>query len=185
VLTLSENERRRHGLRVGRDVVACVTSLKPLRNRETSLTLRLFCDRYRDSDEKCWLPRTDRLPSSRLKSYFDQVSLADRRTATCTQRQIWWKFSMPTIPSVFVASGFRCEGPKVVRNLVNAVAIGSVTGIYGISRKQAISLVDYLRSRDLSDQIVAHSNGLRKLEIGQLRTLTERWHGSLSKPSPS
>jgi hypothetical protein len=81
---------------------------------------------------------------------------------------------MPEAPSVLVASGFRAARPKAVVNQIRAVAVGSVSGVYGLSAAQSTRLVRALSAVELSASIVPHSNGLRKLEIGQLQTLVTR-----------
>ena len=88
---------------------------------------------------------------------------------------------MPAPPSVFVATGFRVARPKALVNLIGAVAVGSVSGVYGLSAKRSNQLVRRLRSVDLTGSVVRHSNGLRKLESGQLNTLLN----SLNQPRGS
>ena len=78
---------------------------------------------------------------------------------------------MPEPPSVFVATGFCASRPKALANKIGAVAVGGVSGVYGLSLTGAVRLVRRLRSVDLTHSIVPHSNGLRKIESGQLATL--------------
>ena len=171
VLTLTDGERIRAGLRIGTDVVACVTSLRFIDAKRTTLSEALFDTRFRSAGVKCWLPRTDREPSDRLRSYLDHIPATEYQTRTCLDRDPWWRFSMPAPPSVLIATGFRTARPKALANEVGAVAVGGVSGVYGLSATAARRLVQRLRSVDLNDSVVRHSKGLRKLESGQLVTL--------------
>lgn len=173
ILTLSEGERVRFGLQVDLDVVPCVTSLRSLTADCLMLTKKVFNLQFRDKGMKCWLIRTDRQPSSRLKAYLDGVPRAKRETKTCSQREEWWKFTMPQKPSLFVASGFRGPHPKIVLNDVHALAVGAVFGVYGLTKGRAMSFAKHLRSLDLTGCIVSHSNGLKKLEPRQLTSLVD------------
>jgi tRNA1(Val) A37 N6-methylase TrmN6 len=179
VLTLTEGERARFGLQTNADVVPCVTSLRNLNTECANLTDAVFRTQFRETGLKCWLIRTDRAPSARLQAYLDGVQTAKYQTSTCLDRDFWWKFAMPDIPSILVATGFRGARPKVVRNTVQAVAVGGVSGVYGLSVARSKRLVNTILSIDVSSRIVPHSNGLRKLEIGQLATLLN----SITRPS--
>jgi hypothetical protein len=78
---------------------------------------------------------------------------------------------MPEIPAVLVSSGFTRDRTKTVVNSVGARAVGSVCGIYGVATRKREGLAQAFRNVKLSDRIVAHSNGLRKLEINQINTI--------------
>jgi hypothetical protein len=171
VLTLTEGERVRHGLKVNVDVVPCVTSLKNCPEEKEVLTENLFKEMYRDFGSKCWLIRTDKEPSSRLAQYLEGVDSRSYQTATCLFRECWWKFSMPSPPSLLVATGFRGARPKVLVNEIGARAVGGVCGVYGLDDGAVKALASRLRDVDFSGKIVAHSNGLKKLEINQLNTV--------------
>lgn len=172
-LVLSEGARIRYGLRIGRDVVPSVTSLRPLRIGSATLTKERFKTQYRDAGARCWLIRTDRELSPELSAYLAGVPNDERDTWTCRSRDEWWRFDMPKIPELLVATGFRGRAPKVVYNEAKVVSVGSVTGIYDVSPTRAKSLGRTLRTMDLRNRIVSHSNGLRKLEVGQLQALIE------------
>jgi hypothetical protein len=172
-LVLTEAARARHGLRVGRDVVACVTSLRVLKVKATTLTESLFRTEYRDAGVRCWLVRTDREPSRELRDYLDTVPPGEYDNWTCNGRDEWWRFGMPGVPAALIASGFRGKTPKMVCNGVGAIAVGGVTGLHGVSGADARRLVARLRRVDLGSKVVAHSNGLRKVEIGQLQALID------------
>ncbi|CAE6762173.1 hypothetical protein XA1311A_19440 [Xanthomonas arboricola] len=175
-LTLTEAERLDARLKVGRDVVPCVTSLKPTAAKALSFTPSQFERDYVAAGNKCWLVRTDRLPSNALLSYLDSVPTSGRQTSTCTKRDVWWAFAMPTAPQALLATGYTVR-PKVVVNDVGAVAVGSVCGIYGPSRRQIAGIVRKLREVDYDDRVVSHSHGLRKLEISQINALIGELNG--------
>ena len=171
VLTLTEGERVRNGLAEKRDVVPCVTSLRCLPQNIRELNSQTFQQYYRDEGQKCWLIRTDRQPSSVLQGYLDTVPLAACQTATCLEREHWWKFRMPPVPQLLVAQAFKGTFPKAVRNCENARAVGGVCGIYDIGEEQIRRFLHGLGGLDLRDRIVSHSNGFRKIEINQLNSL--------------
>jgi hypothetical protein len=184
VLTLTEGERARFGLRVDIDVVPCVTSLRSVGAECLTLTRSVFHRRFRDAGMKCWLIRTDCTPSRALKVYLNGVPKEKRDTRTCSLRDEWWKFSMPESPVVIVASGFRGCRPKAVVNAVGACAVGAVFGIYGLSHAQARRIVKHFARIDLTGRIVPHSNGLRKIEPRQLHTLVGRFVSRLRSRTP-
>lgn len=173
VLTLTEGERVRNGLEIGRDVVACVTSLRQLPNEVGELNDVVFRTFYRDAGEKCWLIRTDDKPSSTLRAYLENVPTSDYQTSTCLEREIWWQFKMPPIPQVLIAQSFKGRFPKAVRNVISARAVGGVCGVYGLSEDQSGTLCTGMNNIDIRERVVAHSNGLRKIEINQLNALLD------------
>lgn len=177
VLTLTEGERIRLGLEIDRDVVACVTSLRPMPADATELDAITFKRMYRDTGQKCWLIRTDQDRSEALVRYLDSVPASDRATATCLERAEWWRFSMPPIPDVLMAQSFKGCFPKGVRNTIKARAVGGVAGVYDLADTQIDDLVGGLDGIDISERVVAHSNGLRKIEINQLNgLLSDHFH---------
>jgi len=121
--------------------------------------------------KKCWLIATNRSPSVKLLAYLKAVPASEYQTSTCLDRKEWWRFAMPGIPAVLVSSGFTEERTKTVVNAVEARAVGSVCGIYGVAKRKRDGLAEAFRNVKLSDRIVAHSNGLRKLEINQMNTI--------------
>ena len=171
VLTLTEGERVRYGLQIDHDVFPCVTSLRSLPAECLTLTRAVFRRHFRDQGRKCWLIRTDLPPSPRLKAYLEAVPASKRATRTCLLREEWWKFTMPQQPAVIVASGFRGPRPKTVVNVIGALAVGAVFGVYGLSRSRACLFAEYIKSSDLTGRVVPHSNGLRKLEPRQVHSL--------------
>jgi len=171
VLTLSEGERARFGLKMGRDVVPCITTLRHLPADVKELNEASFQTYYRDIGRKCWLIRTDTKCSKTLDAYLDSVPPADYHTRTCLERAQWWRFNMPPKPELLVAMSFRGRFPKIVTNTIGARAVGSVYGIYNVTVAQTERLTAYFNDIDIRDRVVAHSNGLRKIEVNQLNTL--------------
>jgi hypothetical protein len=174
-LTLTEAERAAHKLRIGVDVVRCVTSLRPANASWRQLTQSRFDRYYKDAGAKCWLIQTNRSPSRRLQEYLQKVPRVGRQTSTCLRRQEagekWWRFKMPPTPRILIGTGFSGARPKAVQNVINAVAVGSVSGIFGGGNCNAAHILRALHSVRLRSRIVPHSNGLRKLEVGQLETI--------------
>lgn len=173
VLVLTEGERVRCGLRMIDDVVPCVTTLRHLEPDCTTISERVFDEAFRFAGVKCWLIRTDRPPGARLREYLSHVPSEQYQTSTCVSREEWWKFTMPEVPPILAATGFRGERPKIAINSINGRAVGSVSGIYGVPALKRSQFVAAFRQLELSDRIVPHSNGLKKVEINQLNSLLE------------
>jgi predicted RNA methylase len=171
IFTLTEAERARFGLLVGEDVVRCVTSLRQVPEGSRELDGSSFDRLFRSAGQKCWLLRVDEPPSPRLSAYLDSIPEMQYATSTCLERPIWWKFNMPDAPNLLVATSFKGSGPKVCVNTVGARAIGGVAGIFNINSDLRDRFLTLLAGLDIRDRIVAHANGLRKIEINQLNAL--------------
>jgi hypothetical protein len=78
---------------------------------------------------------------------------------------------MPPIPRVLMAMSFKGQFPKAVKNTMAARAVGGVCGIYNVSETQVARLTSGLEGIDIRPRIVAHANGLRKIEVNQLNAL--------------
>ena len=175
VFTLSESERARLGLRIGTDVVPCITTLRHLPMDEPALTKNVFEHQYVRRGEKCWLVNVrSRTISDKLRAYFESVPLDRYQTSTCLSREEWWKFLMPQIPDVLISSGFTKQYTKAVVNNATVRAVGSVCGIYAVARNKRKALAKRLRETNLGDGVVSHSNGLRKIEVNQLNTILQQ-----------
>lgn len=169
-LVLTEGERVRCGLRIGTDVVQCVTSLRNWPSDLTMLDTESFRREFVEKGRKCWLVRSNRKPSTRLQAYLDSVPEEDHQSSTCVNRNVWWAFSMPQAPTLLIASGFR-DKPKIVINAIKAIAVGGVFGIHGLAATQAEAILMSLRDLDYSGLVVPHSNGLCKIEVNQINAL--------------
>ncbi len=170
IFMFTEAERARLGLKPGRDVIRCVSSMRPLGSEVTDLTAETFDEVYRKGGRRCWIINTRRPPSGGLIDYLDSVPTQERSTKTCLARSVWWKFEMPNEPSVLVATSFKGDRPKFAKNSAKAIAVGGVAGISGDAGEVDLAL-QRLASTTLIDRIVAHANGLFKVEINQLNTL--------------
>ena len=170
-LTLTEAERARAGLRVGFDVVGCVTSLRHLPHGLTTLDQGAFERHFRRAGARCWLIRTDHPPSNALLAYLDAVPYEVRQTSTCLARDTWWRFKMPDTPGLLIATSFKGNFPKLVTNEAGIRAVGGVAGIHNVDIAAAPQVAAILSSLDIRDRIVSHANGLRKIEINQLNGL--------------
>jgi hypothetical protein len=172
VFTITEAERARVGLKIGTDVVPCVTTLRSL-GAEEALTAEIFRKKWRDQGEKCWLIKSSGSHTRSLAEYIASITKDRVNTRTCQERDNWWEYTMPSTPDILVATGSRGNVPKAVLNTVGAIAVGGVAGVYGVPRKRLRAVVQTLRKTDLSEVIVPHSNGLKKLEINQLNTVLD------------
>ena len=123
-LILTETRRVKHSLCRDRDVAPCITSLRHLPNGLRDLDGHTFAKHYVEEGRRCWLIRTDNEPSAELNAYLSSVPESEWQTRTCLTRPDWWRFKMPTVPSMLFAQGFRCRFPKVVRNTVGGHAVG-------------------------------------------------------------
>lgn len=170
-LTLTEGERVHAGLWIGTDVVRCVTSLRPLPDHLTELDAASFEAHLQEMGARCWLVRTDREPTPRLRAYLDAVEPASYQTATCQGRSEWWRFAMPPTPVALIAQAFKGKRPKAVVNTVGAKAVGGVCGLHQMGSNDVGEVVAGLRALDLEDQLVDYAKGLRKLEINQINTV--------------
>ena len=171
LLTLTEAQREGCSLQVGRDVAACVTTLRHLPTGMVELDEDAFRTHFVEGGQRCWLIRTDRDPSAELAKYLSSVPDSERQTKTCQARTEWWRFKMPEKPSVLFAQGFRRKFPKVARNTVGARAVGGVCGIYDASDDQIDALTGKLDGMDLRDHVVSYSTGFYKVEINQINAL--------------
>jgi hypothetical protein len=170
VFMFTEAERARLGLKPGRDVIKSVSSMRPLGEEVTDLTEKVFDEVYRKGGRRCWIVNTRRAPSPVLIDYLDSVPVEERSTKTCLGRSVWWQFEMPSAPSVLVATSFKGTRPKFAKNSAKVIAVGGVAGITGDADEIDFAL-QRLATTSLTDRIVAHANGLFKVEINQLNTL--------------
>ncbi|MDQ1158535.1 hypothetical protein QE385_002862 [Sphingomonas sp. SORGH_AS 950] len=171
VFTLTEAERCRFGLRIEEDVVPCVTSLRGVGASGEILDEVTFNRLFRQEGRRCWLIRADREPSRQLSDYLQSVPESDYQTVTCLQRDSWWKFKMPSVPEILIATSFKGGAPKFALNRIRARAVGGVAGIHHLSPSQESAFSYAIAELDIRDRIVAHANGLRKIEINQLNAL--------------
>ena len=171
VLTLTEAQRRRNKLSIDRDVVACVTSLRWLPDETIELDEAAFQVYYVAGGRRCWLVRSDVVQSTALRAYLSSVPSSIRQSKTCMNREDWWRFKMPEVPSMLLAQGFRGKFPKTVKNAVNARAVGGVCGIYDVIGSRIETILEESKKRDMRTQLVSYSTGFYKMEINQINAL--------------
>lgn len=176
VFVLTEAARVSNGLKIGRDVLPCITSLKPVPKGETVFDIAVFNQYYRHAGQRCWLIAAVQTPSRQLASYLDSVPEEQRQTKTCTERDTWWKYKIPAAPEVLISQTFKKQFPKAVKNDIGAIAVGGVCGVYNLTKDQMNQLVGGFGGVDISANVVSYAKGLHKLEINQLNWfLNERF----------
>ncbi len=173
VFVLTEGERVRYGLQIGRDVVPAITTLRHLRHESHCLTQATFKQDFVDTGMRCWLIRSDVAPSRDLSLYLDSVPASARATSTCMNRDVWWKFAMPEVPKGLISMGFRTSSPKCLSNELGARAVGGVAGLYCSTQAKADEALTAIRKFNFHSRMIPYSTGLLKLEINQLNTVLD------------
>ncbi|MFZ3052637.1 MAG: class I SAM-dependent methyltransferase [Sulfuricurvum sp.] len=176
VFCLTEEERKKHNLEIGIDVLPCLVSLKPLSKENKVLTKNLFQKLYVDKNQRCWLVNSQTFAiSNNLKQYFDTIPYEDRNTWTCNNRDVWWKYHSVKAPTFLYASAFTEYGPKIVINRMNAISVNSAPGIYANSKVNLYKLLDYIKAYDFESRIVNHSGKLKRIEINQMNSVLQEY----------
>ena len=171
VFVLTEGERIHFQLKPTRDVVPAVTSFRHLEQTQLTLTETLFRTHFVHTGHRCWLINAGAAPSPELQAYLDQIPAKCRTNYTCTQRKVWWQFSMPEVADVLYASGFKGARPKMFRNIVGAVHVGGIHGIHFKRASMVPEVLDALLKLDFSKKVVALSKGFLKVEVRQMNTV--------------
>ena len=173
-LLLTEGERLRFGLEIGRDVLAAVSSFRHLSEDQLALSEHLFRHAFVNRGRRCWLINPIGAPSSALSAYLGQVREDLRSTATCRKRDHWWLFQLPPIAPVLYASGFVADAPKAFLNEVGAIHVGCIHGIFCSSKHRALAVLKALREHRFSPMVVPLSKGFKKLEVRQMNAFLNR-----------
>lgn len=175
IFTLTEGERIHNRLSKS-DVVPCVTTLKGLPDDLSTLDNETFKKYFLNEGKKCWLIKSNQEPlSENLKIYLENIPEYLRQNYTCTHQHPWYNFEKYIIPQILIHSGFTKFGPKVLKNNIGAVAVGSVMAIDSENEFNVIDLIKYLKHFNFEDQVVAHSNNLKKIEVRQLNSVINKW----------
>jgi len=176
VFCLTENEREKHNLTIGKDVIPCIVSLKPLSKDKIVLTEKLFYKLYVNSNQRCWLVNsfTNDI-SDQLKKYFDSIPFEDRNTWTCNNREIWWMLPSVKPPKFLYSSAFTNFSTKIVLNRINAISVNSAFGIYTNSQIRVYDLVNFIKSYDFESRIVNHSGHLKRIEVNQMNSVIQEF----------
>jgi len=176
IFCLTEDERKRHNLKIGIDVLPCIVSLKPLSKEHKVLTEKLFKKLYVDNNQRCWLVNSQTVSISKnLLNYFNSIPYEDRNTWTCNNRDIWWKYHSVEPPTYLYASAFTSYGPKIVINRVKAISVNSAPGIYTKVKVNLYKLLDYIKYYDFESRIVNHSGKLKRIEINQMNSVIQEF----------
>ena len=175
---LTEEERLHFGLQKKRDVVSCITSLRPLPIEVKTLDAAAFKTHYIDAGQRCWLIRSDKdTISDQLGGYLASVGDRWQKYSTCTLRGTWYKYKIHPTPQILASSGFVGKTPKIAVNSIKAVAAGSVYALFCNDPDQVIPLSQKLVKYDFSKRIVSHSNNLKKVEVRQFNTVLAQLDG--------
>lgn len=176
IFCLTEKERQKHNLKIGRDVLPCVVSLKPLAKKHKVLTKKLFEKLYVQNNQRCWLVNSQTLAISKdLLRYFDEIPYEARNTWTCNNRDVWWKFHSVQAPTFLYASAFISHGPKVVINRIGAISVNSAPSIYTEIKVNLYKFLHYLKNYDFESRIVNHSGKLKRIEINQMNSVIQEF----------
>ncbi len=175
VFTLTEGERIHHGIRLS-EVVPCVTSFRNLPSIVETLDRVSFKKYFIDAGRKCWLLITEGNLRKEVLAYLDSAPVGEKKRWTCMNRDIWYQYKLPSAPRILCASGFVRFGPKVVRNEVSAMAVGSVHGIISEDPDfNAVGLVKYLRKYNFESRVVPYARALKKIEVNQMNWVLNRY----------
>lgn len=175
IFTLTEGERIHNRLSKS-DVIPCVTTLKGLPDDLNTLDDEVFKKYFVSQGKKCWLIKSNQEPiSENLKIYLENIPEYLRQNYTCTHQFPWYKFENYIVPQILIHSGFTSFGPRVLHNKIGAVAVGSVMAIDSETTFDVVNLITYLKCFNFEDQVVAHSNNLKKIEVRQLNSVINKW----------
>lgn len=170
VFLLTDKERRAAGLRMD-EVVPCVASLRSLPDKLTTLNQAAFQNQYVAGDRKCWLLRTDGTLSPAMKKHLDSAPDEVKENWTCSHREPWYTYSLPPVPDLIYASGFRGRSPRVLVNSAQVRIVGATHGI-AVHRSQPLrKLRQAIADFDFGRAVVPHARGLQKVEVRQMNTV--------------
>ena len=174
--TLTDKTRRQNGISL-RDVVPCITTLKPLEFEAEKLNKSIFHNLFVEKGYKCWLLKTDkRVLSKEVKRFLNTVPAGIRENWTCRNRSPWYSYKTPRQPEILYSSSFRKgRGPKMVINEIGARNVSAVQGVY--LRGTKLSKEDVLlrlKRVDFSVGTFPTINNLRKIEVNQMNNILNR-----------
>ena len=170
VFTLTEEERKKYNLSKN-DVRPCVTSFKELPGSLIILNNRNFEKYFVSQNRKCWLIKTDKKMSERLKKYVKNVPADKRNSWTCKNQEPWYRFNLHPSPMILMSSAFKASGPRIIKNEIKAIAVGSVVGIHSNERINIDLIHMKLLEFDFKSRIVSREEGLKKVAIKQVNTV--------------
>lgn len=173
VFLLNESDRSLHKLKIGTDVVPAVSSLRHIEDGQIHLTEAYFDRHFIKKGVRCWLIKPSDSPTKQLLTYLKASAAVCQHNSTCSKRESWWKFTMPEVPRIVYASGFRGARPKMLVNDLGVIAVGSVCGIYSTTLGLAKNLFTNLQTVNFDSQVVAMSRGFTKIEVNQMNGLLQ------------
>lgn len=138
-----------------------------------NLTSAVFKRYYVNQGVRCWLIIPSKMPSKALQGYLDSIPDADHDNYTCNRQTPWWNFRPHNPPKIVYGSGFVNFSPKMMKNSIRAIAVGSIHGIHCPPSKTK-KIHATLTEIDFQKQIVSHSGKLKKIEVGQMNTTLNR-----------
>jgi len=171
VFCLTEGERLHHGLKVGEDVLPCITSLKPFAKTLKTLTESSFQKYYVSTGERCWLISNNPSPSDRLKGYLKRVPLEVRNNYTCNQQSPWWNYLAHQAPEILYNPGFVERAPQFIDNRYSVIAVGSAFGIHSLNGISRSALIAELSQFDFKSRLISYAKVLRRVEVNQMNTV--------------
>lgn len=171
VFCLTEGERLFHGLKIGEDVLPCITTMKHLPEHITCLSETTFRKYYIEVGQRCWLISPTANPSSRLSGYLKGIPESARSNYTCAHQTPWWSYRPHPAPQILFSTGFVNKSPKVLVNHVGAVAVGGIAGIHNLLKMDVSSFANHIRTYDFESRVVRFAGKLKKIEIHQMNTI--------------
>lgn len=184
VFALTEKERQDAEIGM-EDVVPCVASLRGVEEETGVLDDDTFQRHFVSKDRKSWIldmSKDDLSPQ--VEAWLDKAPDAVKENTTCSQRDPWYRYKMPEVPDLIYSVGFTGTRPTFLRNEIEANILGGAHGIYaGDDSLDLQKLTGFLRKIDFSDGIVPHSGGLRKIGVGQMNGILQRFFKSRTNHS--
>lgn len=174
LFVLTEEERIRFRLSVGSDVVPAITTFRYIDDLGVGLSEKKFRLQFVNKGRRCWLINTNGIVSDAVTTYLEQIPQALRGNSTCSNREVWWKYSMPKVAKILYASGFAGSAPKMVINDIDAVHIGGIHGIHCSNRKVARIILGRLKAYDFASRVVAQAKGFKKIEVNQMNNVLNK-----------
>ena len=171
--TLTDKARKQNRISL-KDVVPCITTLKPLELGVDKLNKSVFRTFFVEKGYKCWLLKTNkRVLSKEVKRFLNTVPAGIRENWTCSNRSPWYSYKTPQQPEILYSSSFRKgRRPKIVINEIGARNISAVQGVYlrsaNLSKEHVLLR---LKMVDFSVGTFPTINNLRKIEVNQMNSI--------------
>lgn len=156
-------------------VVPCISSLRALNQKIVVLNDAAFKQHYVETGRKCWLVKTQPPLHPKIRQHLYKAPKKIMTNWTCRNRKPWYRFDLPPIPDIIYASGFRGTAPRVVVNAIKARVSGSSHGIVLPAGSDRTVVVRYIRGFPFADRVVAHANGLMKVEVRQMNSVLKSY----------